>query len=184
VGWLAYLNQAKVDQAMRSCWSVGGVRDCHEGLDGLLTANNTQPMANYWVYLLYGQMDGQRELSLTTSSARTVGMASRDPSTGAIRLLLGRFCNYADSDMKRCYANATTLPGAAKDVNIRITRFAGANAVVQVQRIPNNFNLSVAFDPSTQPARAAVQPVTNGNLTVTLPAFADDDAYAVVITPQ
>ena len=85
VGYIANLEAAGVDGAMRSCWGT----ECYlSQYNGLLTPEGT-PLANYWIHRFYAAM-GSSRLTATASKASLSVLAARDDATWEVRTLIGR----------------------------------------------------------------------------------------------
>lgn len=176
VGWLYYLEQAKLDVVSRGCWSFreAGKKpwsDCWAGLNGLLSEDNTTPHPIYWVHKWYGEMSGEK-LSTSTSDTQTIALAAQDTTTEKISLLVGRF------------VSRTTTRNGSQDVRLVIQNypFNTTQARIEIRRIPNDR----VFSPSpTEPAVTAnnVVVVNNKQIELSLPAFQDGDAYRIIIKP-
>jgi hypothetical protein len=192
-GWIAALEQAKVDQANRACWqeTYNGTSysECTKGsLDGLFTPTFTgtqteQPQANYWVYKFYADMQGAL-LNTTTSDNTVTALATNDATTQTIDLLVGRHksCTAAvNPDCTTALAPEvggipTPLPTT---VNVAVSYpYAASNVTATITDIPNVRGAVGQPAPTTM-----TLPVTNGTVTVPLSAVADGDAYTVTINP-
>ncbi len=173
VGWLYYLEQAKIDSANRACWSVQVPRrkpwsDCWAGLNGLFLKDNKTPQMNYWVHLAYGQMGATRLVS-EASDPRVVAIASKDEATGEIMLLVGRF----DS--------RTKVKGSLKDVRVNIKKYPYkvASVQVEVQRIASDrFGVGVPGKPEII---SGIVPIKEGSIFLDQKGFQDGDVYVIRI---
>src|SRR5882724_1064641 len=151
-GWIASLEQAKVDQANRACWqetSAGtSYSECTDGsLDGLFTPTFTsqqteQPQANYWVYRFYAGMQGT-VLTSSTSDNTVSMLATNDSTTQTISLLVGRHKSCTAAVNPDCTtANAPEVggiptPGPAL-VNVAVAYpYAASTVTATVTDIPN-----------------------------------------------
>jgi hypothetical protein len=192
-GWIAALEEAKVDQANRACWvesSAGtSYSECTKGsLDGLFTPTfngqqTEQPQANYWVYRFYAGMQGD-VLNTTTSDNTVTALATNDSTTQTIDLLVGRHKSCTAAVNPDCTtANAPEVGAiptpAPATVNIAVAYpYAASTVTATVTDIAN------VRGAMSQPASTTTTlTVTNGVVTVPLAAVADGDAYTVVINP-
>ncbi|MBI4374956.1 MAG: hypothetical protein HY549_00755 [Elusimicrobia bacterium] len=102
VGWLASLEQAKVDAASRACWddydSYSGPRysNCSLGLNGLLRQDNVNPRSLYWVHRAYADLQGLTRVRVVSdstdpNSTAVNAIASRNDALQEVKILLGRY---------------------------------------------------------------------------------------------
>ncbi|MBV9096789.1 MAG: hypothetical protein JO079_01915, partial [Frankiaceae bacterium] len=191
-GWIAALEQAKVDQANRACWQeVSGTTsysECAKGsLDGLFTPTldgqqSEQPQANYWVYRFYAGMQGN-VLNTSTSDNTVTALATNDATAQTISLLVGRHksCTVAvNPDCTTVNApevGAIPTPAPAP-VSIAVNYpYAVSTVTATISDIPN------VRGAMAQPVATTMSlPVVNGVVTVPLSAVADGDAYTVTLT--
>ena len=197
-GWIAALEGARVDAADRACWNEhAGVlengtsySECGAGsVDGLFTSqydpNPYQPDANYWVYRYYAQMAGD-VIGTTTTDNTLTALATRDDATSTLDVLVGRHesctpaVNPADCTTALAPEVASIPTPASAPVGITINYPYSATTVsAVVTEIPNQ--RGAVSEPSGQ---QQIVPVTNGVVSVTLPAVADGEAYTVTLTPN
>lgn len=191
-GWIAALEQAKVDQANRACWQetsgTTSYSECTKGsLDGLFTPTldgqqSEQPQANYWVYRFYAGMQGD-VLTTSTSDNTVTALATNDPTAQTIELLVGRHKSCTAAVNPDCTtANAPEVGAiptpAPATVSIAVAYpYAASTVTATITDIPN------VRGAVSQPVSTTLSlPVTNGTVTIPLTAFADGDAYTVVLT--
>ena len=168
VGWIAALDQAGVAGAGRSCWD-----GCGPSLDGLLTADGSQPRPAFWVYSFYAHMTGAT-VPVTSSFTDVTGVASV-ASDGTISVLLGRHQNCTSAISLECPSFA------AEPVTVQI-QVPGANsATVTLATIPMGTTEASPLYQLT-PSRFTV-PVTNGVVSLSTPALRDGDAVEITVTP-
>lgn len=162
VGWLYYLQKAGVDQANRACWGSGS--DCWEGFDGVLMPDNLTPRPPYWVYKAYADMTHPR-LSAQSSVEQTVAIASKE--SGAINILAGKYGH----------------DGAAGTVNIHINNLPSSVTSVRVEitRIPYSKSTEALALPTLPAPQTETIAVNNKSLLMSLPHFADGEAYSITV---
>jgi hypothetical protein len=180
VGYLAALEAANVDGAMRSCWDAasasGGIySQCDRGLNGLYAENNTTPLPNYWIHAAYAAMTGKR-VAATPSTARLSAFAARDTS-GVTRALIGRHESCTLVVTRDCPGGTGSSPAAIPVTVTVVVASTVKTARVTVTRI------GVSDSTGPAPVSDAVLRVVRGQLSVTLPQVWDTDAYSVTVTP-
>ena len=203
-GWIAALEQAKVDQANRACWvenagvlEIGTTYDqCMAGtMDGLFTsiydtpsATNgvtdqpLQPAANYWVYRFYANMSGA-VLPTSTSDNSMTALATKNDATSTMDILVGRHQSCTSQVNTDCNANnapeVAYLPTPlATPATITVSYpYPATSVTASITNIPN-----MRGPVAQPPAQTQMLPVTNGTVTITLPAVSDGDAYTVELT--
>jgi hypothetical protein len=185
VGFISSLERANVDQGGRICWGLHV--ECLGGLDGILAPDTVTPQALYWVYAYYGQMKGTR-IPTTTSASDITGFSTRDDVAQTVKILLGRHVNCAPAP----FPNATALqpldpcpqaaPSTAAKSTVKTTvkiPYALTRVRIHVERIPNARGPMTA----TTVVSDTVQAVSKHAVSVSLPSFADGDAYTVTVSP-
>jgi hypothetical protein len=183
-GWavaeITALEAANVDEANLSCWGLppGQGNECFRpDLDGLLTPDGTQPHAVYWVFASYAIMSGQR-VPVTASSGAVSGFATRQPSNGAIKVLLGRHVSCTARTNRYCNQRGLA-PAPASYVSVTIKVSTTSPVSVAVARVPNVAG-ALAFPRAGKPN---VMDPKSGQITVDLPTVGDGDAYFIDIEP-
>jgi hypothetical protein len=204
-GWIAALEAAKVDQANRSCWpehagitELGQVyNECDAGtMDGLFTSSYDtssttngladqplQPDANYWVYKFYAGMTGA-VLSTNPSDNTVTALATKNDTTHTLDILFGRHKSCTPAVNRDCtpasapeVAAIPTPPPTPVSIQIRYP-YTATSVAASIADVPNRRG------PVAQPTpQSELLPVTNGTVTVRLPAVADGDAYTISLTP-
>jgi hypothetical protein len=184
-GMLAAMEDADVEWASRSCW---GEKDtdgrfygtCGEGLNDLFLADES-PQANYWVHRAYADMTGVR-VPVTGSDTVTSAFATRDSAAQEVRVLVGRHqqrCQIgADPATELCTSNPAD-DAAPADVEVAVkVPFAASSLQLLVQRIPSptGHQVGLAAPITVQSTTVAV---TGGVATVTIPGYADGEAYTI-----
>jgi hypothetical protein len=80
------------------------------------------PQPAYWVYLTYARTQGQTKLSTVSSDINTNIIATRNDSSGVLRLLTGRYLKTSPTDVA---------------VYVNDYPYSRQNVRVKVERIPN-----------------------------------------------
>ena len=170
VGRIAAIDAANVAEANRACWNT-----CGDGyLDGLLAGDGRTTLPGYRVYAFYAAMQGKR-VPVDSSFSDVTGLAAVD-SSGIIRFLVGRHQGCTTAVAPSCPAQ----PALPVTVTLRV---AGAGAVLmRLVAIPMG---ATAVAPLAAPiASSSVRlAIVHGNVTFTIPACRDGDAYAATISP-
>ncbi len=204
VGFIAALEQANA-RGYLGCWSrqykylnvlSREWSECDKGVDGLLMdnqdyfqpnqgqANDTiTPEAIYWVYKFYNGMSGSRVVTGSPNTDLTA-FATKDAGAGTVKALIGRH--------KRCSIH-TAPPrsdppcpagGSSAVVPIQVTwPFSGTTVSYTLQRIPNAGNGFGGMLGTLPPPATGQVTVSEGVATVSVPAFANGDAYTLTMTP-
>lgn len=172
VAYLAALNQAGVGQAERSCWAGDCTRPV---LDGLLAPDGSTALADYWLRLAYARMSGQRVVT-TSNAADVSGLASFDPSSGTVTVLVGRGSGCAQDP--RCPPGHPDAAAVEAALNVRLP-WASGTVDITLCRVPGGSPATPAR-PSETTIRRTVEP-GSARVEVTIPALADGDAYVVRI---
>jgi hypothetical protein len=182
VGYIAALETANVDQANRSCWSLpnNAGSECYgPTLDGLLTTDGAQPLGVYWVAASYAAMGGRR-LPITTTSDSLSGFATRQPSTGAISLLLGRHVSCVAQTNPYCRQSPSATPGLATAM---VTVKVGTQTPFKLtaDQIPD---LPAPYPTLAHLGGGVIKPAADGTISFPLPGFADGEAYFINLEPS
>ncbi len=173
VAYLSALTDAHVNSAVRSCWFDACANPT---LTGLLAYDGTSTMPDYWVRSAYASMSGSM-LATTSSSDFLSAVGSYNAATASVVALVGRGQNCVP--FQPC---SGVWP--AQSVNITVTvPWAGGSARMTLDDIPNR---STPIDgPATVSDQTVpVTPIAGGKgvVIVTIPAFANDDAYSLELT--
>lgn len=93
LGYLYYLEAAKVDAAAKSCWKDSKRRnECFNGsLDGLVDVDSMRPRSVWWTYKLYADGAASRVLSTTSDRAIVALASSASEATTRAQVLMGKF---------------------------------------------------------------------------------------------
>jgi hypothetical protein len=180
VGYIVAAESANADTAGRACWTekAGNLtNECTDrSLDGVLSSDGTQPMANYWVHKFYADMGGNR-LAVKPSTARISVFATKDAS-GVVRALFGRHEQCTTTNPNGCGALTPTRP-TAQPGYLDVATGAVVRWHLTVQRV----NASTS---TTTPMTVLDQDVTavSGNVHIDLPSINNNEAYTVVLTPR
>ena len=178
VGWIYYLEKAKVNWASHGCWneSDGTIfwSDCAFGLNGLFMSDNVTPQPNYWVHRAYAELDTIR-LVTTNSQTRTVSLAGKNDVTQEMKIIVGRYDN----------PNLGSH-NASANVEIKIRNYPyGTNSTqpLVIQRIPSN-NVPYSI-PLLAPLTTFSGTVTftGDSARIFINGFVDGDAYIIYINP-
>lgn len=179
VGWIAALERAHVDAAMRTCWMEEDAGrspypGCRYGvLDGLLErdARTTRPV--YWVHRKYAEMTGTGATIVT--NRRLSVYATRDDGKRKMRVLLGRHEHCTRMTNPGCVDVQSADP---IDIDIEIHfPYDATSAQLTIDRIPNQRESLI------RPSRLAAGPIelNHGWFTVHLRKVADGDALAFTV---
>jgi hypothetical protein len=170
VGWIYYLNKAKVEQANRACWDVktGALPGqkyltCFDGFDGLFTKDDLDTQSIYYLYKLHAATKGDL-LKSESTNIRTVSLSVLNEDKSKITLIVGR------------YAQDTVA-----DVNVLIKKipFNGSNAKLKIEKIQNTNNkTTVSLGPSLIKEENIL---IEDDLQVLLSDFESGDAFIVQI---
>jgi xylan 1,4-beta-xylosidase len=168
VGWLYYLEKARVNHANRACWDVpNGGSTCWTGVNGMLLPDNATPQPLYWVYKAYADMRSSR-VATQSSAPRLVAIASKDESRRELRILAGRF------GQKGAHGQVA--------IEVRGVRHVGTSVAAEMIRIPDTGNAQRAL-PALPAPSSQVVPVRDNSLLLTIPDFRDGDAFVIVLRP-
>jgi hypothetical protein len=184
VSYLAALTQAGVTSATRSCWSG----TCSTpSLDGLLASDGATPWNSYWDRTIYAAMSGS--MITTTSTADTVtALGSYNTATQTVTGLLGRGVGCSqDSWCASTWPSATQAAPTSVTVTITVPWSTGS-AAVTLTDVPGS-TLGPTASPTPVDSTATVTPTITpagnvvGTVTITIPSFADGDAYGFTVAP-
>jgi hypothetical protein len=204
VGFISAFEQSNVSFAGLACWPVyyGALNlnmynECNKGFDGLFVDDNNPsapntlddnvtPQAIYWVYAFYGSMTGLTRVEATAVNSTTAydlsAFATRNDSNDTMRILVGRH-NQCSSDTNR--DPVCPAVGQPESVTLQITwPYAGSSFSYSLQHIPDIGNGLGGAEASLPTAVTGVAQLQNGVGSVTIPSFADGDAYTLVLTPN
>jgi hypothetical protein len=179
VGFLYYLDEAEIDKAMRACWWILSENppdywsDCWSGLNGMFMKDGQTPQPAYWVYLNHARMQGETKLHVWGSDVNTNIIATRNDSSGFLRLLVGRYLKTSPNDVT---------------INLVNYPYSRQNVLTEIERIPNSAGFY--FDPPTAmplpggpfPVSSELVPVTSGIIEIVLQDVEDGEAYIVTIS--
>jgi hypothetical protein len=167
VAWLKQLEAAKIAQANRACWggdpgSSISYDTCWYGFEGMLTPDNSSPQALYWVYKYYADLGGSR-YSIQNPMPK-IAAISGQLSNGGIGVLVG---NYGV---------------ASAAFQVKLNRFQGSSARIDIYRLKNNLNQVVAL-PQVALFRSMKLDAVNSNLSIDMSGVLLGEAYWIVATP-
>lgn len=173
-GFIAAVEQADVDVAMRTCFTS---EEC-AGTASLTDPGTGQTLAPYWVHRFYADQTGRRLASGSTNSNVST-FATRDGDT--VRVLVGRHQSCLPGTNPLCTgprARVASSPAYAVPVQV-LGLQGGASRRVVIQRIPAT-NGPVAAPITVSDSRMTV--AANGTLTINLPTVADGEAWTVTVS--
>lgn len=176
-GVIVAYERADILSAMRSCWpdpqdmSRSYVENTCDNptLDGLLYVDRKQKRPGWHVYKTYAEMEGVRLYTLT-DSPKLHALAALDRTTGTLRLLLGKYEDYAPDDTQVVLKNIGRLFSSQHSRTVHLC----------AEQIPN-----VGSGPLEAPVVTLDRAlsVKNNELSFTLPQFYHSDAYRVTLSP-
>ncbi len=179
VAYLSALADAGVNSANRSCWNGA----CEEpSLDGLIDSDGISTPPIYYERLVYAAMSGN--MVSTTSSVDTVtALGSFDPSSGTLTSLVGRGVGCTQAAACPSSWSSATLAAPTSVVVTITVPWASGLADIAVSDIEGQ-NSSTVTAPTPVRAQAMIMASggSSGTVTLSLPNFADGDAYGIVIT--
>ena len=179
-GYLAEEDLAGLAMAGRSCWPYPG-----EESDGCYSPNLSQlldpnglPLASFWTMADYTSMAGERVWSNGTDL--NLDSLAATSSSGVTSILLGshQTCSYSTATGEYC-GQTSAAPPRSTTVNVLVPQ-AATTAQVSVQEIPDESGAV----PDAPPTTTTVQTVTNGLVSITIPAFQDGESYFLTIDPS
>lgn len=93
LGYFYYLEKGKADGASKACWEDSrGKSNCDGGaLDGLISTDNFEPRAAWWVYKTYADGADSRVESTTTNPKVVALASSQSNSANKAQVLIGFF---------------------------------------------------------------------------------------------
>jgi len=181
IGFLKYLEEAKIEKAMRACWYTYSLipydycSDCWYGLNGMFMSDGKTPQRVYWIQYTHSQMEGHIKLEVSESNENTNAIAIRNDSSNQIHLLVGRY-----------------FKNSPNDVSIHIVNypFFQENVSVKIELVPND---PTFYDSPPQMipmpdgpiliSNVSI-PVMNNEIILQLDNFQDGDAYIITIIPS
>ena len=179
LGFLYYLERAKIDKAMRACWWILSENppdywsDCWSGLNGMFMKDGETPQPAYWVYLTHARMQGETKLHVWGSDVNTNIIATRNDSSGVLRLLAGRYLKDSPTDVA---------------IYVNDYPYSRQKVLVRIERIPNSPDF-YSDPPTAMPLPQGpslvsdeLLPVFDGDIQITLEGFEDGEAYVVTIS--
>jgi hypothetical protein len=181
VAYLSALTDAQVSSAGTACWPSTAC--ANPTLDGLLADDGVGTMPDYWVHTMYASLSGHTVATTSTNDFVTA-LASFNSTTNTVTGLIGR--GEGCTQVAFC---ATTLPTdnpqAAIDTTVTLTvPWAAGTAKVALADVPGQ-DLTPVAEPIATDTTATINPAGTGTgtITVSIPSFADGDAYGLTVTP-
>jgi hypothetical protein len=152
--YIAKFERAGVNDAERAFWFEYGT------VNGL-TVNN-RPTGPWWLYKWYGDMAGTMVTTASPAQTGLDGFAAYDPTRRIVQVAFG---------------------GESGTNAVRVTGLSGLGGSVQVrlESTPASGRFTAVPAPTT--ISTSVQPVSNGQLTVSVPNMSATSAYHLVIQP-
>lgn len=179
VGWLHYLEKAKVQWASHACWDESdgmlSWSNCEIGLNGLFMRDNKTPQPNYWVHRAYAEL-GNFRLNTSSSHTKTVALSGVNKENKELKILVGRY----DSPQLGTH-------NAPANVEIKIKNYPFGSNTSQplfIQKIPSS---QVPYSvPLKSPVniQASVLRFTADSASVFINNFIDGDVYIIYINPN
>ncbi|HVA08634.1 MAG TPA: glycoside hydrolase family 44 protein [Acidimicrobiales bacterium] len=180
VAYLSALSQSGVNSAGRSCW---GGACANPMLDGLLGTDGSSPWNDYFVRQLYAGMSGSM-ISATSSSDFVTALGSYNSATSTVSGLVGRAvgCNQ-EAWCTQTWPNDSLAPPTAVSITVNVPWTSGS-ATVAMTYVSGQTLGAVTTAPSAVRTTATITPNGKGAgiVTISIPSFADGDAYGFTIT--
>jgi hypothetical protein len=181
VGYLAALTTAGVTSATRACW----LGTCSTpSLDGLLASDGSTPQNSYWERMVYAAMSGNM-IATTSTSDIVTALGSYNAATRTVTGLLGRGGGCTQDSL--CASSwPSDKPLAATNATVTVTvPWSSGTSVVTLTDVPGT---KLGSTPAPTPVQSTVTVTPKGNgtgmITISIPSFADGDAYGFTITPS
>jgi hypothetical protein len=183
-GWdvaaLAAFTDAGVNSGDLACWSD----DCATPtLDGLLGYDGTSTTAEYWERMVYASMSGNM-ITTTSSNDEVTAVGSYNSSSNTVTGLVGR--GVGCSQTVACEGDFPTLRDAGPtSVTVTLTvPWSSGKASVSLSDIPGQDPSAAVGEPTPTNSTATITPAPGGKgtITISIPSFADGDAYGFTVT--
>jgi hypothetical protein len=195
VGFIDAVEHTGIAQAAHSCFGSWNHdkpshgRNCSETtstLNGQLANDGVTTYPIYWVSRAYAAMsyDAAHATATTVVASRashpSFGVfATRNPATSSVTALIGRHQTCVGGTNADCGETAAAPVDVPLTVSFPYAAPAGVR--VRVERIPLTYHASPIEAPLLLLDRVVA--LTGGQVTVTLPQFADGDALVVTVMP-
>jgi hypothetical protein len=181
-----HMDMAGIDFSNLACWNIYNrcyppsiYSACWAGLNGLLLDDYSTEQHSYWFYKWHGEEAGNKRLVVSEPEYNTFALASKNDLREEIVVCVGK--------------HSQQYP--IEDVNIIVTEYPYASNVVKVeisvlpdehQICDNNVwkPLQVAYPDGPVPVSVSMFPVVNGEVTIELQDFIDEDLYFIKIMQQ
>ncbi len=192
LGWIYYLDVAKVDWASRACWEreVGDMSqtsECVKGLNGIFAFDERTPQPIYWVHKFYADMKGTK-LDVSISNPKIVALASRDDNTKEIQVVVGRYsCGQTNAWCTFSTNAVKDKPVSPVNFEIVLDNYPYASDASSLKVTTEKIPFSYGSVPLSQPSM--LEPyyldLENGTDTVIIPFanFGDGEVVRLLIEP-
>jgi len=192
LGWIYYLDIAKVDWANKACWEreIGDITEtseCIKGLNGIFAPDEITPQAVYWVHKFYADMKGTK-LDISSSDPKIVALASKDDYTQEVQVLVGRY-SCGQTNAWCTFSSNAVYDKPFSSINLDITfkdypYTTDTNSIkVTMETIP----FSYGSVPLPQLSRAESYKLdlhsSNNDLSISLTNFGDGEVRRLLIEP-
>lgn len=173
LAWLQAFEDGHVDQAHRACWDVveSGATwsTCWAGLNAMFLRDEVTPQPEYWLYLRYASMSGER--LATDAASDVVAIASVDEASRVVRVLIARG------------ADRRSGPPVNVELAIQAPAFAGASARAELDAIQyTGTTAQVQALPAMQAGPRLDVPVTAGSSSVSVKCVDANEVRSIVLT--
>jgi len=179
-----------VDLAVLSCWGLPGdsgfqLSTCTEGVNGVLTPDNSRTRPSYWVHHAFGSMQRTR-LIVNHNTKDLTALADRDDMAKQIRVLLGHHTcglnqNWCDLNLPWHYVADTPAASLSLDLVFSELPFGSGTYQAEIHHIPHDDSLNPLDAPIDIGNKMMIESV-DGNVLVQLDSVPDGHAIEVILT--
>jgi hypothetical protein len=163
--YISRLERCNCDGARANWGMVGQTPSLHDTMGWLVTANNSQPMGQWWVYRRYAEQTGQRT-NIAPGSSHD-GIVFQDSGARRSLAVFGARTGGAQGAIDIRYNNIPSWLTANGSVNVRVERMPSTNAFVSAPTVVSNNRMTVS----------------GNSILVTINWTNANDAYAITLTP-
>jgi len=163
--YISRLERCNCDGARANWGMVGQTPSLHDTMGWLVTANNSQPMGQWWVYRRYAEQTGLRT-NIAPGSSHD-GIVFQDSGARRSLAVLGARAGGAQGAIDVRYNNIPSWLTANGSVNVRVERMPSTNAFVSAPTVVSNSRMTVS----------------GSSILVTINWTNANDAYAITLTP-